>query len=780
MRGVSCAEGIRSTLVADALPKDALDSAVKPSHVARQKFDLERRGFDQSQVRAYLIAVADSLRDAQDREAEMRSRLGKAVRRAERAEAAARAETPEDPSKLTQQLGEEVAAVLDAARVAGEQKVSAAEKSAEQLMTNAKTEATSIRKAAETIMDDRRAEADAAAEEILTACRAEADEILETARKDAALLRKDAAADVERARDEGDALIREAEEARVQILQDMDRRRRQARAQVERLRVGRDRLLRSYEVVRRTLDESTGELKSSLNEAKVMGDTAARRVVGEPLATPHQLEAEMADAKLIGRGQPETDRKRPGKSGGATSKAAKPSAKKADDSAEVKVPHVDLGPAGLQGDVAPSPRRPVVADTSVPKPPRTAPTIKAPVVEEPAEAPKELVAEAEQVDAEATAALPVPTLATAEATDAAEGATIVLEADEERPDANEDFKDLPEAELAVVEVADEIEEVVALVPEKMELDDREMITWVPTAPEDLEPVAEAPTEDAAIEADKADEADEADEVAEPSAVEAKPASSGLFAALRAQSGEPEAAPDEAEVAAEAATKAQADKEAAAKAKAAADKEAAAKAKAKAEKEAAAKAKAEEEAAAQQAAEEAAAQAAELARQRDAVIEEVTGDIEKRLKRALADEQNDVLAGIRAAGKKPVELIELVGETDDHVQRYVSAITEVAAQAYGAGAALVETEPSEGEMPAGAVEEAVGSAVVLPLRLRLLELDAMSSDSGAHIDAIRAFYRQRKTEYLGEAAASLAALLVTAGACDGLDADMPLPWLVGAH
>ena len=125
MRDVGGAEGIRSILVADALPKDVVDSAVKPSQVARQKFDLERRGFDQSQVRAYLIAVSELLRDAQDREAEMRTRLGKAVRRAERAETAARTETPDDPSKLTQQLGEEVAAVLDAARVAGEQRVAA-------------------------------------------------------------------------------------------------------------------------------------------------------------------------------------------------------------------------------------------------------------------------------------------------------------------------------------------------------------------------------------------------------------------------------------------------------------------------------------------------------------------------------------------------------------------------------------------------------------------------------------------------------------------------------
>ena len=63
--------------------------------------------------------------------------------------------------------------------------------------------------------------------------------------------------------------------------------------------VGRDRLLRSYEVVRRTLDESTLELKSSLREAKVLGDTAARKVASESLSSPEQLEAEMADARLV-------------------------------------------------------------------------------------------------------------------------------------------------------------------------------------------------------------------------------------------------------------------------------------------------------------------------------------------------------------------------------------------------------------------------------------------------------------------------------------------------
>ena len=46
--------------------------------------------------------------------------------------------------------------MLDAARVAGEQKIAAAEKSADQLLTNAKAEATEIRKAADSIMEVRR------------------------------------------------------------------------------------------------------------------------------------------------------------------------------------------------------------------------------------------------------------------------------------------------------------------------------------------------------------------------------------------------------------------------------------------------------------------------------------------------------------------------------------------------------------------------------------------------------------------------------------------------
>ncbi|MEM7093729.1 MAG: ATP synthase F0 subunit B [Actinomycetota bacterium] len=796
--------------MADALPNEMLDSAVDPSEVARQKFDLERRGFDQSQVRAYLIAVADALRDAQTRETEIRGRLGKAIRRAERAEAEARGAGPTDPAELTRQLGDEVAGVLDAARVAGEQKVSAAEKSAERLLDNAKTQAGEIRQTAESILAERKAEAEAKADELLEARRTEADALVDRAQKDAATMRKDAVADLERAKAEGDKLIAEAEAARLQILQDMDRRRRQARAQVERLRVGRDRLLRSYEVVRRTLDESTGELKGSLNEAKVLGDTAARRAAAEPASSPHQLEAEMADARLIRGDNSGPKRRRPTgtrpssagsparTTAGAPKPASAPPAPPAKPtrnrttqtpapSASIKpsdigLPHVELGAAGLHGDAAPSPRRPAMHESGVPRPPANAPTIKhAEPAEAITEAKAEVAAEAsEELETEvetatAVATLPVPTVELDDsALDAAEHAALdeaaaevdakVLSEMEQLEQDLEDFRDLPVEELAIIDASDEIEEVVALVAETIELGDAEIITWVPSdtaePSADTEPAVEPSADAAETRAVDEAEADEAESAPQPK--------TGLFAALRAQA-EPEI-----EVADEAAGEVvEALDEAAGEVVEALDEapESAEESEAEiATDELDATGEAELEG-------PPAVDSVDFARQRDAMVAELSKDLEKRLKRALADEQNDVLAGIRATKpKETVELISLVGETDEHVSRYVTAMTDVAASAYAAGAALLDREAEPGMMPAGAVEELLGTVVVLPLRLRLLELDTMSADSELPVDAIRAFYRQRKTDHLGEAAAALAGLLVTAGACDVLGEDEALPWL----
>ena len=120
---------------------------------------------------------------------------------------------------------------------------------------------------------------------------------------------------------------------------------------------------------------------------------------------------------------------------------------------------------------------------------------------------------------------------------------------------------------------------------------------------------------------------------------------------------------------------------------------------------------------------------DLTEERDAVIVDSAGQLERRLKRALADEQNELLAAIRGADKRTsVELIAVVGDADAHLARYVAAINEVAVVTYGAGAALIEADPHPGQLPAGAVEQLLSADVIGPLRQRLAELDGSGAES----------------------------------------------------
>ena len=712
----------------EPLPEQALDTAVDPVEIVQQSFDTERRGFDQRQVQQYLRAVADSLQDAQQREADMRTRLGRAVRRAEAAEQALRDAPSHDAAELNREFGEQVASVLEAARATGEQRVTAAEKSAEQLMANAKAKATAIRAEADAILSERRDEAELAATEIVAEGRAEAQELRNQAKAEAEAILVAAASRVERARDECDGLILEAEEARAQILEDMERRRRQARAQVERLRVGRDRLLRSYDVVRRTLEETTVELKSSLNEAKVRGDGAARAIAAEPAASRDQLEAELRDAKMIGRITISDPVPASSERLAVTGPVRSTALPRPLDSTQE--------PAADDGAAAAKPRRPRVSEAmnkgapakplNNPKAPAVAPALTASTN---TEAPQDPIA-AMMAAAEAKQA---GTAAPVSANLATESADAIADVDADTIDA--ELAGLEDDNLNVVEPCDEIEEVVAV------------------------PVS--------------------------SDVEQDPAAPGLFASLRAQRPSKKKAATT-KVAAPTLTPA---KHAALEEETAPEEEVVAATgkiagptpSAAAPQEAKVVDAAPDPAATDDGHDNAEATSGHLIpgieAQRDAVIADAAKQLEKRLKRALADEQNDLLAGIRAA-KKNLALTAIVGDIDTHLNRYVVAIHEVAVLTYGAGAALIDAEAAQGNLPAGAVEELLESAVVSPIRQRLESLDDLKVDAAdLHMDPVRAFYRQRKTDHLGDAASRLANLLCVAGVCDALPREAALPWAI---
>ena len=167
---------------------------------------------------------------------------------------------------------------------------------------------------------------------------------------------------------------------------------------------------------------------------------------------------------------------------------------------------------------------------------------------------------------------------------------------------------------------------------------------------------------------------------------------------------------------------------------------------------------------------------ELMAQRDAVIADATKQLEKKLTLALAQEQSELLAGLDSANQPDLELTSLVGDFDRQVNRYVAAINEVAASTYGAGAALIGNNATDGLLPAGAVEELLANDVVMPIREQLESLNSDDrSAATTPVDQVRDLYLTRTVDHVGFAASRLANLLCVAGVCDALPEDAEVPW-----
>src|ERR1700733_2006621 len=100
-----------------------------PDEVARHTFGTSRRGFDPSEVRAFLEEVARELSAAQDREQLLQKDIADAERRA--------AHPVLDEETLTTALGQETAQVLRAAHDAASSLLKKAEAEAGELVASA-------------------------------------------------------------------------------------------------------------------------------------------------------------------------------------------------------------------------------------------------------------------------------------------------------------------------------------------------------------------------------------------------------------------------------------------------------------------------------------------------------------------------------------------------------------------------------------------------------------------------------------------------------------------
>ena len=223
------------------------------------------------------------------------------------------------------QLSRTASSEADRMRADAEQVVRAARQQADQLVQDAEGRAS----ATTTEADEQAARSRAKGETLLAKARADAEQLeSETQARVARMLRETeeaiaaqqlaadaeiartlAAAEVEAerlrldaehrarhaeeaGRDRGRDLVDEAMAAREQVLRDLAAQRRRAHVQLAQLRLGRERLLEAYAVVRETAEQATTDLDGALERARVAAESEADRLVGdETKLTLEQLEA---------------------------------------------------------------------------------------------------------------------------------------------------------------------------------------------------------------------------------------------------------------------------------------------------------------------------------------------------------------------------------------------------------------------------------------------------------------------------------------------------------
>ena len=657
-------------MAADSVPLTTPDR-LSPESVAGTTFTSSFRGFDQDEVRAFLNRLAELVRAAESREADLRAQLEAAEERAV---------TPLDEDQLVSALGEETAKILVTARQAAVDIRAKAEEGAAALVRDAQEEADRLRREADTVLHDRTSEAETAATAIRQAADeeatrkltdaerrladvvAEVEQIRLDASDDAARIRAEADTEAAEIRDEareagrieveearrlGRESVAEAQVVRERVLTDLARKRKAARVHLEQLRAGRDRLLGAYEVVRRTLAEATGELEGVLVDAKQAAGSAARWVEEHEAEDAETLEAELAAGRLAGL---------------------------------PLVSDVDVGDAGPEAEVA----------------------VAAAVEVEPDEA-READA-AEPADRAADPEPPEP---------------IHLPP---RRDRRGLFRHRRSS------VADELPEG----------------ALVPLAPSD-------PIEEVRVvkEPGPAEPADDDDTTHELDVHE-------LFERLKAEADtepevEPESAPEveaepelEAEVEAEAETAAVVDPDV-------------------------------DDVELTEVTEEATPDDALLGR-RDEIVDGIDRRLARKLKRALADEQNEVLDTLRRQGGTTLDVAALLPPGDEHAARYTEPATADLSEAAAAGRTFLggngSSPPPVDDL---AAELAASITERITERLAAVVHDA-DGDDEAVVDGVRACYREWKSRHLDEATRHIVVAAFARGVYEALPSDGTVRWL----
>jgi DivIVA domain-containing protein len=153
--------------------------------------------------------------------------------------------------------------------------------------------------------------------------------------------------------------------------------------------------------------------------------------------------------------------------------------------------------------------------------------------------------------------------------------------------------------------------------------------------------------------------------------------------------------------------------------------------------------------------------------RDELLAPVVSTLVRRLKRALQDDQNDILDRVRARGGWSPEIL---AAADDHERRYTTAAAEPLGDAARSGATFAGGKPDDAPVT-DAVAAELAAAIVVPLRRRLDGVGASfdAGDDAAVVEHVGAAFRDwkgaRVERLAGDnvlSAFSLAVLAVTPG------------------
>ncbi len=685
-----------------------------PQDIARHTFEVSRRGYEQQEVRGFLHEVAALVERLTRAETELRER-------AERAEARLGKTEHPDEAVMLEVLGEETTRVLTSAREAATEIRAKAETAAERVIAEATAAAADARSAAGREVDALLADARSQSETVLEAARTELARRSAEAEEAAARIRAEGQEQAEALREEGRAGLAAA---RADAESALDAARQQGRHMVAEAQAVRERVLRDLSVRRKRARQQVEKLNAG-RERLLQAYDVVRHTIDEATT---ELNVSLIDARVAGNAaarriddEPETTLEELDAEVADAGLADLPLAEIYEDHDAHDDGHDDdEGSGPLSGEV------PVIMGT-------------APAIE------PEAPASATNADG-----LPWP---------------VADERRGRRGRRKKGFEGLPAGELTVVappspdEGVRLLTEVVAPHEAVAAEDDAagEPGPAGSSAPESIEPspvdpspadspvVADVSLEEVATRVEQADTPVDATDLEEA-------AGSGESASSDDQ-GSDEAAEEPVDVGVTDAAAVESDAESSG-----AD-------------DVFARLRAERGAGPADTPGEPDPTAITFAARAEAVAP-IEKDLSRRLKRAMADEQNEVLDLLRRAKPKGVD--DLLPDADQHAGRWADAVAATLGGAAEAGAATHGGAAS----PTADLADELARALTAPLRERIDRSFSASDGNLEDIaDRVRALYREWKGPRLTETTQHFVAAAYARGVFDGVEAGTPVRWVL---